>query len=173
MSEEYQGARSAETARDTADPAREAAASGSPLSSSVSRGARAMRDRVRREPRLRFDQRGRDLRAVVASLPCLVSERVPVVVHHEPPRSLGGTDATVLPLAPEFHNMGPEARHVLGSVQAFEECHGIDTANCVESIHRAVDYVEAGERDRAVAELAAMYERCRAGRALARRRRAA
>ena len=61
-------------------------------------------------------------------MPCLVSGRRPVVVHHLmkcPGKRKRRDHRFVIPLIPELHNMGNASVHLLGSEAAFERCHGL------------------------------------------------
>lgn len=65
----------------------------------------------------------------VGLLPCLKTGRRPVVVHHimhMPGKRCRRDHRFVVPLIPEFHNMGDESVHSLGGEAQFKAKHKID-----------------------------------------------
>lgn len=67
----------------------------------------------------------------IAAMPCVVTGRRPVVVHHVmrcPGKVRRRDHRFVTPLVPELHNFGPLSVHGLGSEVRFREVHGIDLA---------------------------------------------
>lgn len=64
----------------------------------------------------------------LAQMPCLVTGRKPVVLHHvmkAPGKRCRRDHRFVVPLVPEMHNMGPDSVHELGSEALFERKHGL------------------------------------------------
>jgi len=65
----------------------------------------------------------------VGRMPCCVTGRSPVVVHHimhMEGKAKRRDDRYVVPLIPELHNMGNQSVHLLGSERRFLEMHGVD-----------------------------------------------
>ena len=59
----------------------------------------------------------------IAAMPCLVTGKTPVVVHHLmkcPGKQRRRDHRFVIPIIPELHNMRPESIHGLGSEEKFE-----------------------------------------------------
>lgn len=68
--------------------------------------------------------------------PCIVTGRLPVSAHHEPPVSHAGDwhDHLTVPLVPELY-MGPDSRHGVGSLELFEARYGVDIAAEIRRLH--------------------------------------
>lgn len=78
----------------------------------------------------------------VATLPCCVTGRMPVTVHHIIGHGLKGmgsktSDFLAIPLVPELHQTSDEAIHVMGS-DAWERKYGSQLEYSAQTLLRAI-----------------------------------
>jgi len=65
----------------------------------------------------------------VAAMPCIVTGKRPIHVHHVmhmPGKCQRRDHRFVVPLSPDLHNMGDQSVHALGGEDAFYQVHGVD-----------------------------------------------
>jgi hypothetical protein len=75
----------------------------------------------------------------VAGLPCCVSGKRPVHVHHllkAPGKRCRRDHAWVIPLAPDLHNAGGSSVHALGSEEKFERVWELAPGYLIETARR-------------------------------------
>ena len=78
----------------------------------------------------------------VATLPCCVTGKMPVTVHHIIGHGLKGTgtktsDFLAIPLSPELHQDSPQAIHVMGC-HAWEQENGSQLEYAAQTLLRAI-----------------------------------
>lgn len=72
----------------------------------------------------------------IKTLGCIVCNKKPCDAHHMVLKSQGGHDQTCIPLCKRHHQTGADSIHGLGSVEAFEKCHGINLAEGLRLLHQ-------------------------------------
>ena len=102
------------------------------------------------------DRRASDRRLIdpaykewLSGLPCCVTLREPVHVHHltigRNRMGVKADDNLCVPLSPGMHNQGPEALHEIGETNFWRQ-HGIEPFNLAYSLYRIFHEHSADER---------------------------
>lgn len=96
--------------------------------------------RRRRVRAWRTDREDPKYLAWIRTLPCAVCGRSSEA-HHEPRKGLGGGgdwhDRKTIPLCPDCHTMGPQARHHFGKLSHWERAVGISAEAWISRLNAA------------------------------------
>lgn len=100
------------------------------------KGSVTIRRRLRALERFKTQFHSEEFVRFVKSLPCRRCGRRPSEMHHEPPRSRGGTWEDVSPLCRDCHTAGPGARHTVGQ-KTFWRGVGTSPTQANQETHKA------------------------------------